>query len=222
MHIAPISPPPVHGDPTALVVDMLIAAGARLDARGLAAATSGNYSARLADGNVLVTRSGRHKGRLTRADFMALSPEGVALEAGRPSAEAALHLMLYEHFQHAGAILHWHSPSAVALSRAVDSEEWVIEGHEMLKAFPGVDTHATRRIVPIVDNSQDMAVIDAAIRPRLYGSERAPVFLIRGHGAYAWGVDVAEAERVSEAVEWLVAAELAERQWHVTREAQGS
>jgi methylthioribulose-1-phosphate dehydratase len=42
-------------------------------------------------------------------------------------------------------------------------------------------------------------------------SGAAPAYLIRDHGLYAWGKDLDEAERVLEAVEWLIAAELAER-----------
>ncbi|WP_445262846.1 hypothetical protein [Pseudomonas sp. JAI120] len=38
-----------------------------------------------------------------------------------------------------------------------------------------------------------------------------PAYLISSHGLYGWGQDMAEAERVIEAVEWMIAAELAER-----------
>ena len=38
-----------------------------------------------------------------------------------------------------------------------------------------------------------------------------PAYLIRGHGLYGWGRDIAEAERVIEAAEWLAACEVAER-----------
>ena len=40
-----------------------------------------------------------------------------------------------------------------------------------------------------------------------------PAYLIRGHGLYGWGRDMAEAERVIEGIEWMVAAELAERRF---------
>ncbi|MDB5707266.1 MAG: methylthioribulose-phosphate dehydratase, partial [Sphingomonas bacterium] len=86
----------------------------------------------------------------------------------------------------------------------------VLAGHEMLKALPGILTHDTKVALPIVDNSQDMAEIDAAIAPRLLEPGAAPAYLIRSHGLYGWGSDMAEAERVIEAVEWMIAAELAE------------
>ena len=80
----------------------------------------------------------------------------------------------------------------------------------MLKALPGITTHEVSLTLPIVDNSQDMAVIDAAMAPRLLDADALPAYLIRGHGLYGWGADMAEAERVIEATEWLIAAELAE------------
>ena len=58
-----------------------------------------------------------------------------------------------------------------------------------------------------------MAIIEAAVMPRVVLPDAAPAYLIRNHGLYAWGRDVDEAERVLEAIEWMIAAELAERQW---------
>lgn len=190
----------------------LVAVGRRIDARGWAPATSGNYSARLDDGSVAVTMSGRHKGRLTEGDIMRVDLDGVPIGEGRPSAETALHLALYRAFPDAGAVLHGHSPQAVGFSRALaGATEWVFRGHEMLKAFPGTATHEAALRLPIVDNSQDMAVIDAAVSPALLASDAMPAYLIRSHGLYGWGRDLDEAERVLEATEWLIAAELAER-----------
>lgn len=193
-------------------VPALIEIGRRLDARGWAPATAGNYSARLDDGSFAVTVSGTHKGRLTPDGVMRVDADGLALTPGRPSAETALHLALYRLFPGAGAALHGHSPHAVGLSRAAsEAGEWVFRGHEMLKAFPGIVSHEGEIRLPMVDNSQDMAEIEAAVRPVLTEPGVAPAYLIRSHGLYAWGKDLDEAERVLEATEWLIAAELAER-----------
>ena len=73
--------------------DILIAAGQRLDGRGLAPATSGNFSVRLDERRIAVTVSGRHKGRLTRDDVMLVSPDGIPLEKKKPSAETGLHIL---------------------------------------------------------------------------------------------------------------------------------
>jgi methylthioribulose-1-phosphate dehydratase len=191
--------------------DAIVAVGRWLDGKGWAPATSGNYSARLDDGSIAVTVSGRHKGRLTREDVMRVDAEGVSLDGKKPSAETALHLALYRLFPACGAVLHSHSATAVGLSRATPGAGYTFTGHEMLKALPGIATHETSVVLPIVPNSQDMAVLDAAITPQLLVPGAIAAYLIRSHGLYGWGQDMAEAERVIEAVEWMIAAELAER-----------
>lgn len=190
----------------------IVAVGRWLDGKGWAPATAGNYSMRLHDGTFAVTVSGKHKGRLTDDDVMRVDAAGRSLDGKKPSAETALHLAIYRDFPEAAAVLHSHSPEAVGLTRAFpDATGFTLTGHEMLKVYPGIATHETSRTLPIVDNSQDMAVIDAAIAPRLLDGDALPAYLIRGHGLYGWGRDMAEAERVIEATEWLIAAELAER-----------
>lgn len=191
-------------------VAALIEVGRRLDARGWAPATSGNYSARLADGSIALTVSGRHKGRLGSGGIMRVDIDGRPLTEGKPSAETDLHLSIYRLFPQAGAVLHGHSPNAVGLSRATRANGFTLAGHEMLKAYPGHATHEAEVRLPIVDNSQDMAVIEAAVVPALLAPGAIPAYLIRSHGLYAWGKDVDEAERVLEATEWMIAAELAE------------
>lgn len=189
----------------------IIAVGRRLDARGWAPATAGNYSVRLDDG-FAVTASGWHKGRLSDEGVLRLDADGHVVGTGKPSAETHLHLSIYRQFPAAGAVLHGHSPQAVGLTRAFrDLKAWHFAGHELLKVFPGQTTHETEIALPIVDNSQDMTVIEAAIAPTLARPGAVPAYLIRDHGLYAWGKDLDEAERVLEAVEWLIAAELAER-----------
>lgn len=186
----------------------IVALGKAFDARGWAPATSGNYSIRLADGTIAITVSGRHKGRLTEDDVMLLAPDGTPLEPKRASAETALHLWLYAQDPAIGSVLHSHSHAAVGLGRARRGASHIrLEGHEMLKALPGITTHDISVTLPIVDNSQDMAVIEAAIAGRIDG---APAYLIRDHGLYSWGRDIDEAERVTEAIEWMIATELAE------------
>jgi len=186
--------------------------GRRIDGHGWAPATGGNYSMRLDDGSFAITVSGKHKGRLTETDIMRVDAAGCSLDGNRPSAETWLHMAVYRDFPQVNAVLHGHSPEAVGLSRAFpDIHEYVFRGHEMLKVLPGYTTHEDEAHLPIVDNSQDMAVIDAAISPVLLAQQRPFAYLIRSHGMYTWGRDLAEAERVLEGVEWLIAAELAER-----------
>ena len=192
----------------------IVAVGRWLDGKGWAPATAGNYSMRLDDGSFAVTVSGKHKGRLTPDDVMRVDAAGTSLDGKKPSAETALHLDLYARFPDCGAVLHSHSPEAVGLSRAfAGSDGYTLAGHEMLKVLPGIATHDTSVALPIVDNSQDMADIIAAVAPALLAPDAIPAYLIRGHGLYGWGRDMAAAERVIEGIEWMVAAELAERRF---------
>lgn len=58
----------------------LIEAGRYIHARGWVPATSGNFSARLSDGRIAITVSGRHKGELTPEDIMLIDAEGRSLD----------------------------------------------------------------------------------------------------------------------------------------------
>ncbi len=188
-------------------IDEIIAAGQRLDARGLAPATSGNYSARLPDGTIAITVSGRHKGRMVTDDVMLIDADGKPLEDKKPSAETLLHVVLYNHYPEANAVLHTHSVPGVALTRALPKNDTVVfEGYEMLKAFPGITTHETKIEVPVFDNTQDMNALGKDVAPRLKPDTAA--YIIRDHGIYAWGRDMAEAERVMEAMEHILSCEI--------------
>ena len=188
-------------------VETIIAAGRRLDARELAHATSGNYSVRLSDGRIAVTVSGRHKGRLTPDDVMVVSADGVALEDKKPSAETGLHTQLYRRYPQVNAILHVHTVPVVTLTRHLpQANEIVLQGYEMLKAFPGITTHQAVVAIPVFENSQDIPALSREVDRRL--DARASTYLIRGHGAYGWGKDMDEAERVIEALEHLLSCEI--------------
>jgi methylthioribulose-1-phosphate dehydratase len=187
----------------------IAALGRRLDARGLAPATSGNYSVRLPQGCIAITVSGRPKGLLGHEDVMLVDAEGVALDERKPSAETGLHTLLYRLYPHVEAVVHVHSVAAVALTRYLRSaNEIVLEGYEMLKAFPGISTHDTRVSLPVYENSQDIDALAETIAHQLPAGGQVPAYLIRAHGAYAWGRSLDEAERIIEALEYLLLCEI--------------
>lgn len=189
--------------------DSIVAVGHRLDLRGLAPATAGNYSVRLADGTLALTVSGAHKGHLTVEEVMRATAEGVALDGKKPSAETLLHCLVYAIDPDARAVLHTHSIPGVCLSRALaDSDAILLADYELLKIFPGHATHETQVAMPLVDNSQDMPALADILRPILATqSPLLPAFYIRGHGLYAWGASMDAAEHVVEACEYLLACE---------------
>lgn len=194
----------------------IVETGRRLDARGLAPATAGNYSMRLADGSIAVTVSGAHKGRLTEAQVMRVSPEGASLDGKKPSAETLLHCLVYAVDPGAGAVLHTHSVAGTVLSRALPGDGITLSDYELLKVYPGTGTHAVSVTLPLVYNSQDMAALAAELRPLLERqSPLLPVFYIRGHGLYAWGPTMAAAENIVEGSEFLLAC--AWEEWKATR-----
>jgi methylthioribulose-1-phosphate dehydratase len=188
----------------------IIAAGKFLAARGWAPATAGNYSVRLANGDIAITQSGRWKGELTPSDIMTLDKNGKPTSAGKPSDEAMLHVTIYNMMQDIGAILHTHSVAVTALTLALPTAtEIILENYELQKAFPGVTTHMDKIRIPIFDNDQDMKPISKQIQTSFKNPKGlAPVFLLRGHGLYGWGADINAAKRVVEAGEFMLSCEL--------------
>jgi methylthioribulose-1-phosphate dehydratase len=190
--------------------DAIIEAAARMDNRGWVPATAGNLSVRLGPVRIAITRSGRHKGFLTADDLMVVDEAGLALTPdARPSAETLLHCQIYAAFPEVGAVLHGHSVAATVLSMVAD-QSITFRDYEVLKAFPGQTTHATTLTLPVLDNEQDMPRLAERLAPILQGG--APLgYVLRGHGAYAWGPDIKTAAVRLEALEFLLACELERR-----------
>jgi methylthioribulose-1-phosphate dehydratase len=190
----------------------IIAAGARLDRFNWVPATAGNISVRLGDGRVAITRSGGHKGFLTPEGVIAVDLDGRPLRAGdKASAETGLHCGIYRRFTDAGAVLHGHSLANTVLSRAAAGAV-TLAGYELLKAFPGLATHDARVEVPVFDNDQDIDRLQAEVDRRWNSMGSVPPgYLIRGHGIYVWGRDMATARLRLEALEFMLACELEER-----------
>ena len=179
--------------------------GRQCYARDWALGTSGNFSAvvnrdplRLA-----ITTSGVDKGNLSAGEIVEIDEHGkVVAGSGRPSAEASLHLAIAR-ARGAGAVLHTHSIWSTILSDAATEDGLAIEGYEMLKGLDGVGTHEHREWLPILDNTQDWAAAVPQVEAILTEHLDAHGFLIRRHGLYTWGRDLAEAKRQVEILEFL-------------------
>jgi methylthioribulose-1-phosphate dehydratase len=185
----------------------LVDAGRQLYAQGMVPATSGNFSAKLADGQLAITVSGRHKGKLDIDDIMRVDSQGVSLDDRRPSAETLLHVGIYHRYPEVRVVLHPHSVNATVLSRLCG--DWLeLQDYEILKAFPGIDTHACTIRVPVFDNDQDITRLAKKVDHCLAGLEVAHGYLIRGHGFYSWGESMEDAMRYVEAFEFLFDCEL--------------
>lgn len=175
-------------------------------ARQWCLATSGNFSVRAHKGHCLITESGKDKSRLTPDDLIICTLDGKSVDSTRkPSAETEIHCCLYELDRSIGAVLHTHSATSTVLSRVADSDLY-FEHYEMQKAFNGVSSHIGGVGLVILENNQKMLSIVKELKERwLSGDVTAPGFLIRGHGLYAWGKDLFEAQRHTEGLEFLMA-----------------
>ena len=174
--------------------------------RGWALGTSGNYSVVLQESpfRLLITSSGLDKSAMAESDFLEIDGEGRVLHGtGKPSAETLLHLAVAR-ARNAGCVLHTHSVWSTLLSeRHSDESGLAISGYEMLKGLEGVKTHEHREWIPILENSQDIPVLAGKVSEVLERVKDAHGFLLRGHGLYTWGVDMAQARRHVEIFEFL-------------------
>lgn len=190
------------------LANQLAGIGRQCYARGWALGTSGNFSA-VTNRNPLrlaITSSGVNKGALTAAEIVEIDERGTVLSgSGRPSAEAALHVAIARE-REAGAVLHTHSVWSTILSDEAADGGLAIEGYEMLKALAGVATHVHREWLPVLENTQDWAAAVPRVTAVLRERPDAHGFLIRRHGLYTWGRDLAEATRHVEALEFLFEA----------------
>jgi len=187
--------------------DELIAAGRFIDSKGWVPATSGNFSARLSDGNIAITVSGRHKGQLERDDIMLIDAEGLSMDGKKPSAETLLHTTLYRRYPEVQAVLHPHSINATLAARLF-KDEIVLEDYELLKALPGIATHETRITIPIFANDQDIPRLAAIVESYLDKHDDIHAYIIASHGFYTWGDSVSSALRHLEALEFLFDCEI--------------
>ena len=186
----------------------IVEAGHKLNAIGLAPATSGNYSMRTENDEIAITVSGCHKGFLEPDNIMRVDRQGKALEDKKPSAETLLHCVLYDLYPDVNAILHTHSVPCTVLTRFHETaKEFNLEGYEMQKIY-GTGTHDTVTRLPVYHNTQDMEDLSARVKRDFMKQPDAPAFLIRGHGLYAWGKDMDEALYVTEATEMMLKCEL--------------
>ncbi len=90
--------------------------GASIFQRGLTAGSSGNLSARLPGGGLLLTPTGASLGELDPARLSRLDAAGKLLSGDPPTKESFLHRGLYAARPRAGAVVHLHSTHAVAVS----------------------------------------------------------------------------------------------------------
>ena len=183
---------------------------AEIHRRGWCDGTGGNFSSVLQREplRLLMAPSGVHKGRVQPEALIEVDGRGAVVSGeGKASAETALHLAIVEACN-AGAVLHTHSQAGTLLSQwalqtsASSAGALELSDLEMLKGLEGITTHATNVQVPVLANDQNLPRLADRARPLL--PEAPHGLLIAGHGLYAWGHDLATAERHLEILEFLL------------------
>lgn len=84
--------------------------------RGLTGGSTGNISARTADGGLLVSPTGTSFGRLDPGRLSRFDAQGNHIDGDKPTKEMPLHAAFYDTRSTAGAVVHLHSCHSVALS----------------------------------------------------------------------------------------------------------
>ena len=169
--------------------EAVAAACRRLAAEGLVIQTAGNVSVRC-DDLVVVTPRGGVLEQLEPEHITVMDRAGQVVDGPfKPTSEVALHLGLYERFDHVGAVVHTHSPMATALSCVVDEVPAV---HYTMLQIGGT--------IPVADyatfGTEELA------RNVVSALEGGPATLMRSHGATTYGLDLDGAVEATRLLEW--------------------
>ena len=175
--------------------------------------TGGNFSVVVQKDPVLLLMapSGVDKGSLQPEQLLVVNEFQEVLDgAGKASAETQLHLAII-HKTGAGAVLHTHSVTGTVLSRRHAKQGQIrLQGLEMLKGLNGIHSHNTHVDLPVVGNNQNINVLAEDFHQQIQHLPQG--ILVEGHGLYAWGGDLQQAERHVEIIEFLLDVQLQEQQ----------
>ena len=126
-----------------------------LSQKGWVPATSSNFSTKIDNAHISISRSGVDKSEFVEDDLIVIDFDGDVLfpKGERSSAETLIHTALYNHFENINCVLHTHSVNGTLLSRVISKRsEYVaegqlgtyFEGYEVQKAFWGTRSHEGR------------------------------------------------------------------------------
>lgn len=191
----------------------LIATARQFYQQGWMVGTAGNLSVLLSDGSFWITASGRSKGELSLTDFVRIYPDGKDDSSNnlsnnlknnlKPSAETAIHQVLYALFPEVKACYHVHSVEANLVSRFVTGDSLPLPPLEMLKGL-GVYQENPNCLIPIFANHLHVPKIAADIKERFtITPAQIPALLIRDHGVTVWATSPESARNYIELVEYI-------------------
>jgi L-fuculose-phosphate aldolase len=174
------------------LAEQVAATARRSVALGLNQGTSGNVSARAAEG-FLITPSGRDMTTLPAAESVPVDMNGNAPAGMRPSSEWRFHRDIYAAFPEAQAVVHAHSPFAVALACL---RRDIPPFHYMVALAGGADIRCSRYA------TFGTQALSEAVLAALDGRRAC---LMANHGLLAWGRSLRGALALAMEVEALCA-----------------
>jgi ribulose-5-phosphate 4-epimerase/fuculose-1-phosphate aldolase len=173
--------------------DEIVEVGRSLFDRCFTFGSTGNISARLSNGEMLMTPTNASLGALDPARLSRFSAEGVHLDGDKPTKEAFLHQCMYCERAGAGAVVHLHSTNAVAVS--------LIDGLDPDDLLPPLTAYYVMRVgrLPMAPYFPpgDLALAEA-VRERAGESHAV---LLANHGPVVAGKSLREAQYATEELE---------------------
>jgi L-ribulose-5-phosphate 4-epimerase len=172
----------------------VLAANLELVRRGLVLYTFGNASGiDRREGLVVIKPSGVSYDELKPGDLVITDLSGKTVEGDfRPSSDLPTHLVLYKHFPAIGGVTHTHSEFATAWAQAGRSIPCFGTTHAdyFHGSVPITAALSDQQIAADYEKNTGVAICRAfeGVDP-----ETIPAVLVRGHGPFCWGADVAMA-----------------------------
>ena len=179
----------------------LVRFGLMLHENGFVAATDGNLSVRLEDGNIMITPTGFSKGMMQAEDMVLIDPSGRKVQGNyNASSETEMHLAIYHDRPDVRAVVHAHPCTAtafacngMALEEPICAEVVMTLGKVPLAPYATTGTpELSRSIRPFIQHHQ--------------------AILLANHGVVTYGEDLMSAYLKMEAVEHFAKVTLAARQ----------
>ena len=171
----------------------MVSLAASLFNRGYAVGSAGNLSARLSDGNILVTPTNSSMRELNPQTLSKMTPDGKPISGAPPSKEYPLHLAAYKKNPDCGAVAHLHSTYCTALS-CLDG----LDRNDVIRPFTPYFVMRVGKLALLPYFKPGSADLAAAFEERA-GTSRA--FLLANHGSIALGRDIADAINNAEELE---------------------
>lgn len=163
-----------------------------LKSQGLVFSTWGNISVRLDDGNILITPSKVEYEEMKPEDLVVLAPNGTQVSGTRLStSEREIHRGVMNKRKDVGAIIHMHSPYAMAA--AARNEGIPVISEEMCQLLGG-EIPLSSEFVPSDMHERLGQVVSESITD-------ANAILIRNHGPMCFGANLKEAKVCCQVVE---------------------